>query len=127
MSNTTANPQRGEVDIKLDKKDYILRLTTNSLARGEKLLNKSLIDRSVVLSWDAIIVLLFVGIKSHKLTIEQIGDLIDESDKDEIVSAVFEAWALHLARGAKPKPKDGEGEGEGVDPQIASPGIGTSI
>ena|SRR6478736_3454574 len=121
----TANPQRGEVDITLDK-PRILRLTTNSLARAEKLLNgKSLLDRSVVLSWDAIRVLLFVGLNDPKLTLEKLGDLIDEADKDEIVSAVFAAWALHLGRGAKVKEE--AAPAEEVDPQVASPGTGTNI
>jgi hypothetical protein len=121
----TANPQRGEVDITLDK-PRILRLTTNSLARAEKLLDgKSLLDRSVVLSWDAIRVLLFVGLNDPKLTLEKIGDLIDEADKDKVLMAVYAAWSLHLGRGAK---TPGEvSQAEALDPQSASAGTGTSI
>jgi hypothetical protein len=122
---STANPQRGEVDITLDK-PRILRLTTNSLARAEKLLDgKSLLDRSVVLSWDAIRVLLFVGLNDPKLTLDKIGDLVDEADKDKVLMAVYAAWSLHLVRGAK-TPEEGAAV-EGVDPLKASAGIGTSI
>jgi hypothetical protein len=123
--STTANPQRGEVEITLDK-PRILRLTTNSLARAEKLLDgKSLLDRSVVLSWDAIRVLLFVGLNDPKLTLDKIGDLVDEADKDKVLMAVYAAWSLHLGRGAK-TPEEGEAV-EGVDPQSASAGIGKDI
>jgi hypothetical protein len=122
--STTANPQRGEVEITLDK-PRILRLTTNDLARAEKLLGKSLLDRSIVLSWDAMITLLFVGLHDPKLTLEKIGDLIDETDKDHVLMAVYAAWSAHLGRGAKAKTEGARVEG--ADPQLASPGIGTGI
>lgn len=121
--STTPNPQRGEVEVILDK-PRILRLTTNALARAEKLLNgQSLMERSVVLSWDAVRVLLFVGLNDSKLTLEKLGDLIDEADKGQIVSAVFAAWALHLGRGAKPATE--EAAGDEPDPLQAIAGTGT--
>ncbi len=121
---TTANPQRGEVDIVLDR-PRIIRLTTNALARAEKLLGgKSLLDKNVVLTWDATRVLLFVGLNDPKLTLERVGDLIDEADKDKVVDAVFTAWSLHLSRGAK-SANPQEGEAETADPLMASPGPGT--
>jgi hypothetical protein len=119
--SSTPNPQRGEVEIILSGQPRIIRLTTNSIARAEKIIDKSLLSREVVLSWLAITALIFTALNDPTLTLEQVGDQIDDSDKNHVMAKVFESWALHLGRGAKVtevvKP---------ADPTKASPGPGTN-
>jgi len=118
----TANPQRGEVEITLDK-PRIIRLTTNAIARAEELLGTSLLNGNPrSFGFKEARALLFVGINDRKLTLEKVGDLMDEADDAAVIGAVTKAWTLHLFRHEKLT----EAAEEPVDPPKANHGPGIS-
>lgn len=122
-----ANPQRGEVDIVLDK-PRIIRLTTNALAKAEDILGRSLINGNpFAVGFREIRTLVYVGLNDPQLTIDQVGDLIDEADKAKVTSAVFKAWNLHLGRGMESE-KAKEGDQVATDPlKAAAPAPGKAV
>lgn len=118
----SANPQRGEVNIVLDK-SRVLRLTTNAIARAEELLGTSLLNNDPrAFGFKEARALLFVGLNDRKLTLEKVGELMDDADDATVIGAVTKAWALHLMRHDKPV----EVEAEPVDPPKPANGPGTN-
>lgn len=120
---STANPQRGEVEITLDK-PRILRLTTNSIVRAEEILGVSLLNENPrAFGFKEARALLFVGLNDRKLTLEKVGELMDGAEDSVVLGAVTKAWVLHLYRHEKPS-EPAEVAEEPVDPPTAA-GLGT--
>lgn len=114
--STTANPQRGEVEIILDK-PRILRLNTNAIARAEEMLNTSLLNNDPKsFGFKEARALLFVGLNDRKLTLEKVGELMDQAEDSVVIGAITKAWVLHLFRHEKPTDPTEAAE-EQADPQ----------
>ncbi len=120
-----ANAERGEVDLRVDGKDYVLRVTANAEAEVETLFGGKPFG-SVVMDWAGGSVtvfraLLFGALREHhkELSLFDAGDIIS-ADRDLVATKLGDA--INLAY--PPKKKAAEDGGE--NPPIASPKAGTS-
>ena len=96
-----ANKERGEHEITVDGKAYILRYSTNALCNLESILNRPFSEVMDDFAGGKISLvnaraLFFVGLQSsHKnMTIESAGDLFDAVGFDVGIAAVNEAVGL---------------------------------
>ncbi len=95
--------------IELDRPRNI-RLTTNALVKVEEVLSKPLSEIGVAIGLKEIRALLWAGLlhEDKTLTLETVGDLIDEADFEYVSTKVGEA--INLSLGIK------ERQNEGSDP-----------
>lgn len=109
-----ANPHRGEVDLVAGETTYTLRMSMNSIAQLEQILDKSVNEISAMLSdsenvrvwlWRAT---LWAALQSsHKgTTLEDAGEIIGEVGLPEVLQKVGEAMTLGFAQSGSAEPKN---------------------
>jgi Phage tail tube protein, GTA-gp10 len=93
-----ANEHRGEVDFKVGSQVYTLRLTVNALCELEGLLQMKAPDvigkllssfETGAIEFHILRAILWAGLSQyHKMTLEQVGDVIDEAGLKHAVAGV---------------------------------------
>lgn len=123
----TANPERGEVDLVVGGKTYVLALTTNTICALEKRTGKpygDLIGGLVRMDHAGLRDLVWAALQRHHgpqfKTVDAVGDLMDEAGgfKDALVKF----WELGVLNQRK-----GEKDGESANPPAAQGSTGDGL
>jgi hypothetical protein len=119
-----ANPHRGEVDLIVGDRTYVLRMSINEIAQLESLLDKGVQEISAILGNDQDVRIgawraaLWASLQAnHKgLTLEDAGDIMGEAGMPEVMAKVGEALQLAFPSnegGQKPNPRKASRAGTG--------------
>lgn len=119
-----ANPHRGEVDLVVGERTYVLRMSINEIAQLETLLDKGVNEISAILSdgdnpklwvWRAAFWAALQG--HHKgTTLEDAGEIMAEAGFPAVMGAVGEALQAAFPSnegGRKPNPRKASRAGTG--------------
>ena len=119
-----ANPHRGEVDLVVGERTYVLRMSINEIAQLESLLDKGVQEISAILGNDQDVRIgawraaLWAALQAnHKgLTLEDAGEIMGEAGMPEVMAKVGEALQLAFPAnegGRKPNPQKASRAGTG--------------
>lgn len=123
----SANPERGEVDLLVGDRSYVLRMRNVDLRALQKRTGRSygqLLNSLGTIDVEAITELLFTFLQPNHAkqfkTLEQVDALIDELHGHAgVVAALMELWKAN-------RPPDKEGQGNVANPPDAQVGTGDS-
>jgi len=92
-----ANKEKGEVSLSIDGKEYILKLTANSLAVAESLSGVGSLFDMDNLGFSTVRALFFASARGQIDSINAAGEMMD-THFEAIVDATTEAYALFFQR-----------------------------
>lgn len=123
-----ANPERGEIDLKVGDRAFVLKLSMNAAVALEKKTGMSIGQinaAAATLHFEAIRSLFWLMLQKHHAkefeTEESVGDLIDDAGG---VAVIFDLM-ISLANGNAPEPgEEAAGAGDGANPPTAQAGTG---